>query len=144
MQFDAAIADQILESLADGITLREMCKAAGMPDRRTVFRWRLDREDFAKAFDVARMTGFELIAEELLEISDDGRNDWMQRQDPDNPGWNFNGEHVQRSRLRADTRKWMLAKMLPKVYGDAMALKHSDPDGNPLTVQIVRFTDPAA
>lgn len=59
------------------------------------------------------------MADELLEVADDARNDWMERQD-DNGGssWKVNGEHIQRSRLRVDTRKWMLSKALPKVFGD--------------------------
>ena len=33
-------------------------------------------------------------------------------------GWVLNGEHIQRSRLRVDTRKWYLSKLNPKKYGD--------------------------
>jgi len=58
------------------------------------------------------------MADEVMEIADDGTNDWIESNDPDNPGYRFNGEHYQRSRLRVDTRKWMLAKALPKIYGD--------------------------
>jgi hypothetical protein len=37
------------------------------------------------------------IADELLEIADDGRNDWMQRTGNDEcGGWELNGEHIQR------------------------------------------------
>ena len=35
-------------------------------------------------------------------------------------GYIFNSENVQRSRLRIDTRKWLMAKMNPKVYGDKL------------------------
>jgi hypothetical protein len=31
-------------------------------------------------------------------------------------------DHIQRSRLRVDTRKWLLSEMSPKVYGDRLAL----------------------
>ena len=30
----------------------------------------------------------------------------------------MNGEAIQRSRLRVDTRKWLLAKLQPKKYGE--------------------------
>ena len=30
----------------------------------------------------------------------------------------FDGEHVQRARLRIDSRKWLMSKMAPKKYGD--------------------------
>jgi hypothetical protein len=42
----------------------------------------------------------------------------MERNDPDNPGWQANGEHLQRSRLRFDARRWLASKIMPKVYGD--------------------------
>ena len=58
------------------------------------------------------------LAEETLEIADDGKNDWMLDNDPDNPGYKLNGEHVQRSRLRVDARKWFASKVAPKKYGE--------------------------
>jgi len=58
------------------------------------------------------------MADELFEIADDGSNDWMIKNEPENPGYAINGEHVSRSRLRLDTRKWALAKALPKIFGD--------------------------
>jgi hypothetical protein len=68
----------------------------------------------------------------LLEISDDGRNDWMQRRGNDERGgWELNGEHIQRSRVRIDTRKWLLSKMLPKVYGDKSEVAGTGPNGGP-------------
>ncbi|EDT6018112.1 DNA packaging protein, partial [Salmonella enterica subsp. enterica] len=60
------------------------------------------------------------IAEELFDIADDGTNDWMEKLDKDGEaiGYQLNGEHVQRSKLRIDTRKWYLSKIMPKKYGD--------------------------
>lgn len=63
------------------------------------------------------------MADELFNIADDSTNDFMEIQDkkgnsrivPDN-------EAQARSRLRVDTRKWYLSKVLPKIYGDKMTL----------------------
>lgn len=74
------------------------------------------------------------MADEVMDISDDGANDWMQRNDPDNPGYVVNGEHQARSRLRVDTRKWYLSKLAPKRYGDKIEL--SGPDGQPIQAGI--------
>jgi hypothetical protein len=61
------------------------------------------------------------MADEILDIADDGSNDYMAitRKD-ESEAWQLNGEHIQRSRLRVDTRKWLMAKMKPKVYGDKL------------------------
>src|SRR5580692_5216704 len=78
-----------------------------------------DREGFSNRYARARDLQAQGIADELLEIADDGRNDWTQRTGNDERGgWELNGEHIQRSRVRIDTGKWLLCKMLPKVYGD--------------------------
>jgi hypothetical protein len=73
------------------------------------------------------------LADELLEISDDGSNDWMERKGKDERGgWELNGENIQRSRVRIDTRKWLLSKMLPKVYGDKTEVAVTGANGGPL------------
>jgi hypothetical protein len=82
------------------------------------------------------------IADELLEIADDGRNDWMQRTGNDERGgWELNGEHIQRSRVRIDTRKWLLSKMLPKVCGDKTEVAVTGADRGPVQSVTVSVTD---
>ncbi len=39
---------------------------------------------------------------------------------------------VARSRLQVDTRKWLLSKLIPRQYGDTVALTGAD--GGPLTI----------
>ena len=59
----------------------------------------------------------------LLEIADDGSNDSMMRQQSADQSYAANREHIQRSRLRLDTRKWLLSKALPKIYGDKLPVE---------------------
>lgn len=113
------IAKEICRRIADGESLRAICRDQGMPHEATVRGWALIPEHpFFTQYAQAREVAYHSMADELLEIADDGSNDWMQRTDPSNEGWDINGEHMQRSRLRVDTRKWMLSKMLPKIYGE--------------------------
>lgn len=85
-----------------------------------------DRNGFFAQYAAAREVGYHSMADELLEIADDGQNDWMERQNADGSEFTLlNGEHVTRSRLRVDTRKWMLSKALPKVYGDKLDVAHT-------------------
>nr|WP_206734938.1 MULTISPECIES: hypothetical protein [unclassified Bosea (in: a-proteobacteria)] len=46
----------------------------------------------------------------------------LSRADDENEAWLVNGEHIQRSKLRLDARKWMASKLQPKKYGDKVAL----------------------
>jgi hypothetical protein len=135
------LAAKVCMMLADGFTLREACKPDDMPPESTVRRWVVDdREGFAAQYTRAREIGYHSMADELLEISDDGQNDWMLRNHGDNdPGWVANGENLQRSRLRVDTRKWLLSKALPKVYGDKTTQVHEGGD-KPITIAKIERT----
>ena len=117
-----------------------------MPAWRTVYDWKVSHPEISAGIARAREAGEEVIAADCLEIADDGRNDWMERLAPDGKpiGWMLNGEHVQRSKLRIETRLKLLAKWNPKKYGEATLLKHGDAEGNKLQwggVTEVRGTD---
>jgi hypothetical protein len=82
-------------------------------------------EEFAAAYARAREIGYEHWADESVEIADNAANDWMERVRKDGEIETvLNREHVARSELRINTRKWMLSKMLPKKFGDRIEHEH--------------------
>ena len=105
-----------------------------MPQESTVRNWALDKDGtFFARYAKAREIGYLVMADETIDIADDGTNDYMARLGPDGQtAYVLNGEHVQRSRLRVDTRKWLLSKALPKLYGDRVAI--TDPEGGEFKV----------
>ena len=130
------VAALICERLAEGWTLREVCKADDMPVESTVRNWALtDHEGFFAHYAKAREIGYHAMADETLDIADNAANDWMERNGEDDAGWQANGEHIQRSRLRIDTRKWLLSKALPKVYGDKITHSNDPESPMPAVVQ---------
>lgn len=122
-------ADTICERLADGESLRAICRDNDMPSKATVFRWLGLHEEFSDQYARARETQADSLFDDVLEIADDARNDWMEKNGDGDNGWQVNGEHVQRTRLRIDARKWMAGKLRPKVYGEKSQLEHTSPDG---------------
>lgn len=129
------LAAEICERLATGESLRAICSDADMPSERTVRRWASDDvEGFAPQYARARDMGLDTMADSLLDIADDGTNDWVESNDPDNPGYRLNGENVQRSKLRVDARKWYLSKLAPKKYGDKTSMELTGADGGPLQI----------
>ena len=119
------LGTEICERLADGASLREILRDENMPCQSAVFRWLLDEryKDFKEQYETARNIQAETLFDELLEIADDGENDWVLRQGKEgDEWWSNNGENIQRSRLRVDTRKWFLSKVLPKKYGEKIDL----------------------
>ncbi len=128
------IANAICEQLAEGKSLKAICKQEGMPSESNVRLWaKDDREGFAAKYTRARELGYERLADEILEISDDSSGDVRVLEDGREV---VDNERVARSRLRVDSRKWMLSKMLPKVYGEKLELS-GDPK-NPLISVIER------
>lgn len=127
--FNQKTADLICARLADGESLRSICRSDNMPHVSTVLRWvaHPDRKEFRDQYAHAREVGLEQMADEILEIADDTRLDTTYNKHGDEMA---NNEWIQRSKLRVDARKWILSKQLPKKYGDRTTLA-GDPD-NPL------------
>lgn len=120
------LADLLIEGVSEGIPLRELCRRHGI-GKSMVYQWRKDDPDFDGRFARAREEGFDAIAEEALEIADDGTNDWEKRNRDDGTTEDvLNHEHVQRSKLRIETRLKLLAKWDPKRYGDLVKLGNAD------------------
>lgn len=138
--FTPEMADKICELLATGRSLREVGRMEGFPPATTIREWISDNVTFAVQYARARERGYQEMADEILEIADDGRNDWTLRQNDDGESVKvLDHEHIQRSKLRYDARRWLLSKCLPKIYGDKLEL--GGPDGGPLQVAVVRFTE---
>lgn len=134
-KYSEKIADRILEQIADGISLRSICAQDDMPNRATVFRWLAANNEFRDQYTRAREAQADTLFDEILDIADNASNDWMERNGEDDRGWTANGDHIQRSKLRIEARKWMAGKLRPKKYGDKLELS-GDVDA-PLVTEIV-------
>lgn len=127
--FTQKIADEICFELAQGKSLRTVCKSDDMPSGVTVFAWIRKYPDFLKQYTRAKEESADAMAEDILDISDNATNDYMDQNDPENPGYRINGEHIQRSRLRVESRKWLMSKQKPKKYGDKIQQDINLPEG---------------
>lgn len=122
--FTQKIADRICERMSDGESLRDICKDAAMPDKKTVLRWVEAREDFRDQYARAREALVDHWAEEIVaeanntagDIGADGRG---------------NSANVQRSKLKIDTLKWLMSKIAPRKYGEFNRQEVSGPNGGP-------------
>ena len=139
------LSDEICDRLTIGESLVHICKPDHMPNCSTVFRWLGDEKhnEFCKRYTRAREVQADFMAAEILDIADDGVNDWVERANKDgSKSTVLDNEHVQRSRLRVDTRKWLMSKLKPKKYGDKLGLNVVDPDGEPIeAINITIKTD---
>lgn len=118
--YSQELADRLCEQLADGKSLRTICKSEDMPGKTTVLRWLRDNEDFRGQYARARDEQADSIADEMIDIADGG-----------------DGGDVQRDRLRVDTRKWVASVLKPKKYGDSVT--HKGDAENPLHYKVTKI-----
>lgn len=118
--YSQEMADRICSEIIQGYSLRTICKPDDMPSVVTILTWLREKPSFLTQYEKAKEEQADALAEEMLDIADDGTNDWMVKtgKGGESVGWQLNGEHVQRSRLRLDARKWIASKLKPKKYGD--------------------------
>ena len=131
-KYTKKLANAICAELAIGKSVRTVCSQTGMPCVKTIFNWLSEHEFFLQQYARAKEESADALTDEMLDIADDASNDYMKGKN--NEGWEANGEHIQRSRLRIDTRKWLSSKLKPKKYGDKTIL--SGDTENPLTLAI--------
>lgn len=108
------LEQEILSRLANGETLRAICRSEGMPSEAGVRFWVVDDPDFAAQYARARGVGLDCIAEETIEIADDKARDSNDR------------------RVAIDARKWFLSKLRPDKYGDRAAVELTGANGGPV------------
>lgn len=100
-----------------------------IPDKVTINIWRRKHPEFRSLYAQAKCEQIEFLTEDILEIADDSTNDWMEYYDKESGciAWRVNGDHIQRSKVRIDTRKWLASKLAPKIYGDKLNQDQQNP-----------------
>ena len=121
--YNEEIASELCSRLAEGRSLRSVCKDEDMPDKATVFRWlgAVDDKDeykhtaFRDQYARAKEEAADAMAEEIIEIADDTPHVITGVDRSDNA-------RVQAQKMRVDTRKWIMAKFKPRKYGEKLDL----------------------
>lgn len=115
-KYTTKLGNDICQRIAEGESLRAICRDKDMPNASTVHLWAIENDKFSKQYEKARIMQAGLMFEDLLAIAD--------REDGD----------TNRDRLRVDTRKWFLSKVAPKIYGDKLHL--GGDKENPLEINV--------
>ena len=98
------LAGAICRRIAEGESLRTICRDQAMPSRRTVLRWCEENAVFCHQYACAREAQADTLAEEVVTIADD------------------DAIAPERAKVRIDARKWLAAKVAPKRWGDKTQL----------------------
>ena len=114
MTFNPAIADEILLRIAEGESLRLICKSEQLPSRQTVLRWLWGEDENATAYGFvakyarAREAQGDVMDDRILETAD-----------------TVTSETAAADRVKIMAYQWRAAKLRPKVYGDKQHVEHS-------------------
>lgn len=145
-----AMIEQILFDMShNGQSLRQSCSNAGLAVA-TFFDWRNADPILSDRYAKARLDMYDYIADETVRIADEEyREIEVDEQDAEG-NWIKVTKKVavdtQRSRLRVDTRKWLLSKIAPKQYGDKQVVDNISSDGSmspkaPTRIELVAKTE---
>jgi hypothetical protein len=138
--YNAEYAEIALSAMMNGMTLRECCrieqqKNPRFPEPSTFYAWACNGTggDYPLRYANARRALAIHWAEDIIEIAEDGRNDWVERRRANGEIIRtVDSEAVQRSKLRVDTRKWLLSKLHPEIYGDKVQHQQLGANGMPV------------
>jgi hypothetical protein len=101
-RYTPQFAEEVCRRMAEGTSLREVCRDNGMAES-SVRQWvRDDRDGFAARYQAARALQVEAWSDQIIEIGN--------REDLD----------PQDKRVRCDNLKWLMSKLIPKRYGDRL------------------------
>ena len=119
------VMDYVLTQLASTSKgIKQILETAphNMPRRQQIQAWIAESEIYQDIHARARESQADILAEEIIEIADDATNDYMMRVNKNGDEEPvLDSEHVQRSRLRIDARKWIASNLSPRKYGNAKA-----------------------
>ena len=105
-------------------SIKVLCKENhNFPNPDTIFTWKREKPEFSDLYARAKRDQIEVLVDEILDISDDRSEDYYTNNKEEHV---FDSEHVQRSRLKIDTRKWYAAKLAPKIYGDVKGAEEKE------------------
>jgi hypothetical protein len=129
------LLDAIFAGISLGKSARAMCIEVGI-SQRVLWNWLASDEELMRQYLRAKELCVDAYAEEIIEISDDGARDMY----VDEKGREVtNREVIARAQLRIDARKWYVARLAPKKYGDKLPVTHEAADAKKSVVHSVEI-----
>ena len=133
VKWSAEIEDQIIDQITSGYTLEKIAENPSMPSKATILRWTqgeggvIDGASFKARYDQARIARADRLAAEILRIGDDSSHDRIVEELPGGVVTErVDHEHIARSKLRCDNRRWVLQTLFPERFSAKMVVEHQN------------------
>lgn len=115
------ILESIFEKIENGTSTRKAIIEAGIP-AKTFYLWIDADDDKCKQYARACELRADALVDEMLDMADENNADVYL---DDDGNTQIDGNAIQRSKLKVDTRKWLISKLAPKKYGDKLEVENS-------------------
>lgn len=119
MEFNPAVAKQIIDRVANGESLRSIKRDGVIPSQSVIYEWLAENKAFAEQYARAREDQADTYADEIAAIADD----------PEIPS--------DQKRIMVDARKWIASKLKAKKYGDRVTQEHTGAEGGPIQAKVL-------
>jgi hypothetical protein len=144
-RYHPAMVQEICDRIIAGETVRQICMLPHMPHESNLYIWLSRYGYFRDHYARAKQLQMDRMAEEIIDIADDGRNDWEERENS-RTGATYialNSEAMLRSKLRIETRWKLMQQLRPKKYGDfkPQEPKNINPPQKRTVIEFVRGSD---
>ncbi len=130
---------KILCEVASGKTLRSVARSLGTDEASLRYHITHDAALFAQ-YQRARACQSEAMADEILAIADDASQDTETRYNERGEEYKTEDkEWTNRSKLRVDSRKWLMSKLHPRQYGEKLEIGGNAANAGDLNITVNLF-----
>lgn len=121
VRYSDEIAQEILDAYSQGVSISEICRVEGMPDRVTLWRWRQENKDFATAYARAREANAEAIEDRMADVERQVMEGMLE---------------PQAANVVLASQRWRARVLHPAQYGDKVDLKHTGNVGLSINIDL--------
>jgi len=138
-KYSPKLVAEICGRIVAGESLKAICRDENMPVASTVFLWLGKHSHFSDQYARATQARADAFAEEIIEIADTPLEGVRVEEGADYSK-TIREDMLGHRRLQVDTRKWLMARMAPKKYGDKIEQTHRGDAEAPLVVELIAGT----
>lgn len=148
-KYTEVLGKEICARIATGRTTLSVSKDEDMPNRSTIADWAQNNPEFSSMYAQAREYLYQHWADEILDDALNEARDYQKRKRTKISDVNgkktreiieetvSDNTAVQRDRLKVDSKKWLLSRLLPKQYGDKVTQELTGAEGKDLIPSLV-------
>ena len=141
--YNEVIADQVCDAIAtQSKGLGQIIEELNLElSPSLIYKWIAQNDSFRERYARAKADQARVLADEITQIADNTQEGVIITEKEDGKVETKRADMLEHRKLRIESRKWLAAKLLPKVYGEASRVALTDPEGNALQIVVKSILD---